>query len=117
LLDPDLGADLRLQGKEKLQQVWNEILKLSPIERQIVFLTRNDDLVEDLWSLFLEADVLTISEMAKDLEISIERFMSLWKQIPMDVASVANLLGLPRQKVIKLKHFAKKQLRQRLSGS
>src|SRR6185369_8303674 len=55
--------------------------------------------------------VATLREIARVLEIPDGEFASLWRQIPLDDAAIAERLACTRQQVINLRMSARKRLR------
>jgi RNA polymerase sigma factor (sigma-70 family) len=113
--DPSIRNDLRLQGKEALKKLWDEIKKLMPEQRDVICLSLEDENGNDLWSILLMAEVLTLPQLAADLGLSIELVMNLWEKTPMDSPTLATHLGATRSQVNKWRFRAMQRLRERMT--
>src|SRR6266508_2287867 len=65
--DSTIRNDLRLQGKETLKKLWDEIKQLPPEQRDVIRLSLEDENGNDLWSILVAADVITLPQLAADL--------------------------------------------------
>jgi len=113
--DSTISNDLRLQGKETLKKLWDEINQLPPEQRDVIRLSLEDENGNDLWSILLTAEVLTLPQLAADLGLSIERLMYLWERTPMDSPTLAKHLGTTRSQVNKWRFRALRRLRERMA--
>jgi RNA polymerase sigma factor (sigma-70 family) len=111
-----ISSDKLLESREKLILLWNEIKQLPPEQRDTVCLGYVDKDCEDIVNLLVNAKIITFPQLASDLGMSIEELMNLWKQIPMDSATLANYLGATRSQVNKWRFQALKKLRKRLAS-
>lgn len=114
LVDPSIRSDALLEGQSELQRFWRELQHLPLKLRTVICLGFASENGEDLISLLLDAEVLTLPEMAASLEISLEQLQSLWGQAPMDRETLANYLGATRRQVGKWLHRAWQQLTKQL---
>jgi RNA polymerase sigma factor (sigma-70 family) len=103
--------DLRLENQESLKKLWDEIKKLPSNERDALCLWFSNENGDDLWSLLIDAGVITPSELCSALGISREELTKLWAQIPMDSKTLAKHLGATISQVNKWRHNAYKRLR------
>ena len=113
--DSTIRNDLRLQGKETLKKLWDEIKQLPPEQRDVIRLSFDDENGNDLWSILVAADVITLPQLAADLGLSNEELMNLWNQTPMDSPTLAKHLGTTRSQVNKLRFRAMQRLRERMA--
>ena len=113
--DPSIRNDLRLQGKETLKKLWDEIKQLPPEQRDVIRLSLEDEKGNDLWSILLTAEVVTPPQLAADLGLSIEQLMSLWEKTPMDSSTLAEHLGATRSQINKWRFRAMRWLRGRMA--
>ena len=60
------------------------------------------------------AEVTTAVEIAARLGISLEKLMTVWKQMPLDNGTLAVLLGTTRQQVSKWRYRAHRRLEEQL---
>ena len=67
--------------------------------------------------MFPAAGVASVRDMAAALEVSPEEFASLWNDLPLEDAKVAERLGLTRQQVINLRKSARERLARRTKDS
>jgi len=113
--DSTIRNDLRLQGKETLKKLWDEIKQLPPEQRDVICLSLEDENGNDLWSILLTAEVITLPQLAADLGLSIEQFMNLWEMTPMDSPTLAKHLGTTRSQVNKWRFRAMRRLQGRMA--
>jgi RNA polymerase sigma factor (sigma-70 family) len=111
LVASGFGEDVRLEGREKLRQLWDGILRLPKLQRNIVCLSFADDGGDDLWTLLLNAEIATAPQLAELMGLPIKELLEIKKQIPMDVASIAEYLCITRHQVSNGKFKAMQQLR------
>jgi len=114
LADPSAGSDVLLEGREQLRQVWEELQRLSPKLREVFCLSFAGGNGEDLLSLLLNAQAVTLAEWSASLGWPTDRLEALWEQMPMNGDSLAAHLGLTRRQVIKLRYRAWQQLLKRM---
>ena len=98
-----------------MRQFWGEVQKLLPKLREVVCLSFADENGEDLISLLFDAGVLTLSEMAADLGMELDRLKALWGRTPMDTETLAAHLGATRRQVSRWRHRAWQLLARSLS--
>jgi RNA polymerase sigma factor (sigma-70 family) len=113
--DSTIRNDLRLMGKETLKMLWDEIKQLPPEQRDVICLSLEDADGNDLWSILLTAEVMTLPQLAADLGLSIEQCMNLWEKAPMDSPTLAKHLGATRSQVNKCRFRALRRLRERMA--
>ncbi len=113
--DPSIRNDLWLQGKETLKKLWDEIKQLPPEQRDVICLSLEDEKGNDLWSILLIAEVITLPQLAADPGLSIEHLMILWEKTPMDSPTLAKCLGATRSQVNKWRFRAMQRLRGRMA--
>lgn len=113
LADPSAGSDVLLVGREQLRQVWEEVQRLSPKLREVFCLSFAGGSGEDLLSLLLDAQAVTLAEWSASLGWPPDRLEAIWEQMPMNGDSLATHLGLTRRQVIKLRYRAWQQLLKR----
>jgi RNA polymerase sigma factor (sigma-70 family) len=113
--DSAIRNDLRLQGKETLKKLWDEIKQLPPEQRDVIRLSLEDENGNDLWSILITAEVLSLPQLATDLGLSIEQLMNLWEKTPMDSPTLAKHLGTTRSQVNKWRFRAMQRLRERMA--
>lgn len=114
-VDSTVRNDLRLQGKETLKKLWDEIRRLPPEQRDAICLSLADENGNDLWSILVTAEAITLPQLATDLSLSIEQLMNLWEEMPMDSPTLAKRLGATRSQVNKWRFRAMQRLRERMT--
>lgn len=109
-----LNTELKLEGQAALQALWAEIKQLPAQQRSAVSLSLTDQNGNDLFSILLDAEAVTGTQLANDLGLTPVEFVELWRQLPMENASLAMHLGVTRAQVNKWRWRGLQQLRQRL---
>ncbi|MEP7273306.1 MAG: sigma-70 family RNA polymerase sigma factor [Acidobacteriota bacterium] len=109
--------ETRIEKREVLLRVWQVICKLPVKQRSAFFFSFSDQSGDDLLSLLLDADVATPIEVAARLEMSLEGLMIVAKEMPLDNATLAVLLGTTRQNINKWRYRANCRLQEELLES
>jgi DNA-directed RNA polymerase specialized sigma24 family protein len=99
-----------------LRRLWAEICQLPLRQRTALLLNLKDARGSSSIELFLLLGIASIPQIAATVEIPLENFASLWKELPLDDTSIAALLGLTRQQVINLRKAARDRLARRMRG-
>ena len=115
LADERLPSDSHLEERETLGQLWAEIKRLPTPQRDTICLGFEDDAGDDLFSLLIEAGLVTWPRLAREFDRSLEQLIGLWQQMPMDNAAIAEELGASRQQVSKWRFRALRRLEQALT--
>jgi RNA polymerase sigma factor (sigma-70 family) len=89
LLDSTIRCDNLWEAQEVLQRLWEEILRLPQKQRDTFCLGFEDESGDDLFSLLLDAEVVTLPQVASELGLALEQLVALWKEMPMDNAAIA----------------------------
>jgi DNA-directed RNA polymerase specialized sigma24 family protein len=112
------GADVAWQVEKRifLERLWQEVRELPTAQRAAVLLNLREADGRGCLALFPSTGVATLRQIADALELPAERFAELWSELPLDDATIANLLGLKRQQVINLRKSARERLARRLKG-
>src|SRR5215813_124236 len=106
-----------LDERAALQKLWDEICRMPANQRETFIFSFANSKGDDLLSLLFDAGVTTPSRMAEELDLPLDRLMTIWKEMPMRNVDIAVLLGVERQQVNKWRHRAMKQLEKRFLGS
>jgi RNA polymerase sigma factor (sigma-70 family) len=114
LADSSLHCGSLLELRETLQYLWTEVLRLPPNQRDTFCLSFEDSSGDDLFSLLLDAGVVTWPQIAQALDRTQERLAHLWQQMPMDSAGIAAELNATRLQVNKWRFRALRQLEKEL---
>lgn len=99
-----------------LQRLWEELQELPPNQRAALLLNLKDADGRGCIALFPATGVATLRQLAEALGIPVERFAELWNELPLEDASIAELLGLTRQQVINARKSGRERLTRRLKG-
>ncbi len=99
IADSTPRADEILEGRERIVEIWEELRRLQPKQRLAICLRFEDENVDDLWSMILDAGICTPLQLAEEFGLSLEELMSLWARIPMSNADIAAHLGVRKQQV------------------
>jgi DNA-directed RNA polymerase specialized sigma24 family protein len=114
LPDPRPTADIELQRRRYLQQLWLEICLLKPQQRAALLLNLKDADGGDVVSVFPIAGIATLREIADALVMGPEHLASIWNDLPLDDLTIASHLGITRQQVINLRKSARERLARRM---
>jgi len=101
----------RVEQRLYLERLWAEIGKLPSRQRAAILLNLRDAQGSSAVELFHLLGVVSLRGMAEVLEMSAERFAELWKDLPLEDAAIAELLGITRQQVINLRKAGRERLR------
>jgi RNA polymerase sigma factor (sigma-70 family) len=116
LADPTPRNDAKLENKEMVRKLWEEVKQLPPNYRIAFCLGPVGEENDDLWDLLLTAEVISLPDLAASLEISLEKLMEISGRLPMDSKTLAEYLGATRSQVKKWRFRAVERLRERLGG-
>lgn len=109
-VDPERAAET----SQFLKKMWNEITQLPVKQRVALLLNLKDSEGRDLLSIFPLKGISTFREIANILELSLDQFSGIWKEIPLGDLRIAELLGVTRQQVINLRKSGRERLIRRL---
>ena len=107
------SADTRLIHRSYVERVWKEIGGLPLEHRRALLLNLNDSAGGDI-RLFDSLGIASVRQIAALLEMDALAFAELWKDLPLDDARLAQLLGISRQDVANRRSTARKRLVRRL---
>jgi DNA-directed RNA polymerase specialized sigma24 family protein len=102
------------EDRETLRKIWSEILALNLPQRVAFLLNLRDDAGDAATPLFLATGVATIEEIAAGVGMPARDFAALWRDLPIEDAVIARILGVTRQRVINLRSAARKRLARRM---
>jgi DNA-directed RNA polymerase specialized sigma24 family protein len=106
----------RVEKRIFLERLWQEVLELPRPQRAALLLNLREADGRGCLALFPATGVATLRQIADALELPAERFAVMWTQLPLDDATIAELLELTRQQVINLRKSARERLARRLKG-
>jgi RNA polymerase sigma factor (sigma-70 family) len=105
-----------LEDRAAFHSLWNAVRQLPVNQRNSFVFSFADSKGDDLLSLLFDAGVVTPAQIAKELDLPLDRLMAIWKEMPMRNVDVAALFGVERQMVNKWRHRAIKQLEKHFLG-
>ena len=114
LASPALDFETVLEQKHMLSLIWQEVRQLPRRQRLALLLNCRDARGQDLVSLLPYTRTATIEQIAEVIEFPLEEFLKLWNKLPLDDATIAELLGATRQQVINLRKSARERLERRI---
>lgn len=100
--------------RRRLEQLWAEIGALPRRQRVALLLNLRAQDEKCALELFPLTGVASLRDLAALLEIPVIEFAELWKKLPLDDLSIADLLQVTRQQVINLRKSARKRLERRM---
>ncbi|HKQ79394.1 MAG TPA: hypothetical protein VJ810_37210 [Blastocatellia bacterium] len=106
----------RVEKRIFLERLWEEVRDLPLAQRAALLLNLREADGRGCLALFPATGVATLRQIAEALEITAEKLAELWPQLPLDDATIAELLKLKRQQVINLRKSARERLARRLKG-
>ena len=115
---PDGRIDTASQVERRLylERLWSEICQLPPRQRVALLLNLRDASGRDVLSLFPLTGVATLGSIAAVLDLPMDEFAELWKELPLDDLSIARRMGITRQQVINLRKSARERLARRMQA-
>jgi len=111
-----LNFETILEQQHLLTLLWQEVRQLPRRQRLALLLNFKDARGQDLVSLLPFTRTATIEQIAEALDFPLVDFLKLWNKLPLDDASIAELLGATRQQVINLRKCARERLERRMSA-
>lgn len=116
LAAPAIDSETVLEQQHMLALLWQEVCSLPRRQRVALLLNFKDTGGQDLASLLPYTRTATIEQIAKAIEVPLEEFLILWNRLPLDDATIAELLGATRQQVINLRKCARERLERRMGA-
>ena len=110
-------ADAVLERNQWLTELWREICSLPPNQRAALLLNLRDETGSCATTVFVATGIAGLSDIAATLEIPVEKFVELWRGMPLNDQDIAARLGVTRQQVINLRKCARERLARRLRTS
>lgn len=107
----------RLEQQAEIRLLWQEIRQLREPQRVALLLNMRGEDAGNALALFLLVGVATIDDLAQALGISCEELPAIWSTLPWDDRTIAERLGVTRQRVIDLRKSARERLSRRLRAA
>lgn len=108
------AQNLRLEGRERLARLWQEVQRLPLHYRKIICLSFASKDGENLLTVLTETELATFPEVAAAIEVSLEELLGLWLQLPMDNAAIAAHLDVTKEQINKWRYRALQWLKKRV---
>jgi len=116
LAAPSLDLETILEQQHMLASLWQEVCQLPRRQCLALLLNFKDSRGHDLVSLLPYTRTATIEQIAEALDFPLAEFLRLWNKLPLDDATIAELLGATRQQVINLRKCARERLERRMNA-
>ena len=101
----------KLEDTEMLRAIWEEIKLLPLRHRSALMLSLRHSSGEGLITMLPIAHIATLSHIATVLELEPDKFARILNELPWTDAKIAEHLGVTRQQVINLRHWARVRLK------
>jgi RNA polymerase sigma factor (sigma-70 family) len=113
---PDRTPDAATRFEERsfLHGLWREIALLPARQATALLLNLRDEGRGNAILLLPLTGVASLREIARVLGMPAERLAELWPRLPLEDATIAEILGTTRQQVINLRKAARERLSRRL---
>jgi len=112
--DKTPGFELRYEQRMYLRKLWQELTFLPPGQRTAMLLSLREPSGRTVLPLFPLLEIATVREIAKQVALPELRFTELWKELPLEDYTIAEILSLTRQQVINLRKSARLRLSRRM---
>lgn len=109
-----LTTGSRLEEQALLRGLWQALRELSAQQRDVFCLGFEDQSGRDLFTVLLEAEVVTFRELAQELNRPTETIVGLWSKMPMDDEGIAAELKTTRGQVWRWRSRALQRLKKGL---
>lgn len=109
-----LKTDSRLEEQALLRSLWQGLRELSTEQRDVFCLGFEDHGGRDLFTVLLEAEIVTFKDLVQELGRSTEVIVALWSRMPMDDRDIAVEMKTTRGQVHKWRFRALQRLRKGL---
>jgi RNA polymerase sigma factor (sigma-70 family) len=114
LTDTDFRCASSREAQELLGRLWDTVRRLPEKQRDTFCFSFADESGDDLFTLLLEARIVSFSQIAEHLGRSMQEIIRLWRSMPMDNAQVAGELNATRQQINKWRFRALRKLEEEL---
>jgi hypothetical protein len=111
---PGSGVDEQYLQRFTLQLIWKEIRELPIQQRRALLLNLRDERGNCMTSELTRAGVASIAQIAGVLQISLDEFWSLWAELPLEDARIAEMFGFTREQVTNHRKAARARLGRRM---
>jgi RNA polymerase sigma factor (sigma-70 family) len=112
--DSTLSSSSRLEEQALLRSLWQALKELATEQRDVFCFGFEDESGRDLFTVLLEAEIVTFRELAQQLGRSTETIVGLWSKMPMDDEGIAFEMKTTRAQVYKWRFRALGRLKKGL---
>jgi len=114
IADSTLHSSSRLEEQALLRSLWKALRELSAEQRDVFCFGFEDQAGRDLFTVLLEAEVVSVQSLANELGRSTKEIVGLWSKMPMDDEAIAREMKTSRAQVYKWRFRALERLRKGL---
>ncbi len=116
LPDPSPDVATLYDQKRHLTDLWKEICTLPVNQRVALLLNLRDSNGADALILFNLNGIASLRRIAEVLEFQVDAFAQLSNRLPLDDQTIAQQIGVTRQKVINFRKSARERLARRMAA-
>ncbi len=106
----------KLEQRQHLENLWKEIRDLSVEHRIALLLNLREAGGGNAVALFIGLGIASIDEVAAAVGLTVDGLATLWSKLPLDDLTIAEMLGVTRQKVINYRRSARDRVMRRTSA-
>jgi RNA polymerase sigma factor (sigma-70 family) len=114
LADPAPDAALAFERRTYLSLLWQEIRQLPQRQAAALILHLRDGHGHDAASLLPLTGTASLRDIARAVGLAPEKLAEIWNRLPLEDATIADLLQVTRQQVINLRKSARDRLARRM---
>ena len=104
------GLDETMDQRSHLEKLWAEICELPLRQRVALLMSLRDSSGRGVLTLIPRVQIASLRQIAAVLAMPADKLASLWNQLPLDDATIAESLSVTRQQVINLRKCARERL-------
>jgi DNA-directed RNA polymerase specialized sigma24 family protein len=110
-----VDAAARLESREAVEAVWQEIREFRQHHRVALLLNLRDPSGQNATALLVHLGIATRDEIAEQLGLTPAHLAEIWHELPLDDLTIASMLGVSRQQVINMRKAARQRLARKIS--
>jgi hypothetical protein len=114
LVDTGMRVDVAFEQRLALTNLWEEVCALPRLQRAALLLNLRDAQSGSVIAFIPYLKIAAKEQIAEMLSLPQAQFAELWRELPLDDLSIAELLGVTRQQVINLRKTARERLARRM---
>ena len=104
----------RVEARQYLTVLWQEVQQLPPRQRAALLLNLREPSSGNAVTLFVVLGIATLDAIADAVEMSTAELSAIWDDLPLDDLRIAQHLGVERQQVINMRKSARERLTRRM---